>query len=81
MSVLREDTQLEGLGNDDSRRNPQRCRKPLSAVTDCEFNIARSGFAHELPLIAVGVVLISSIVLDPLIDSQFLEQLRVTSLQ
>src|SRR5215469_12406333 len=32
-------------------------------VTDSEFNIAQSGFAHEHPLIAIGVVLISSIVL------------------
>jgi len=32
-------------------------------VTDIEFNIAHSGFAHEHPLIAIGVVLISSIVL------------------
>ena len=32
-------------------------------VTDSEFNIAQSRFAHEHPLIAIGVVLISAIVL------------------
>jgi|SRR5215467_5905317 len=32
-------------------------------VTDSEFNIAQSGFAHEHPLIAIAVVLVSSIVL------------------
>jgi hypothetical protein len=32
-------------------------------VTDLEFNLAHSGFAHEHPEIAIGVVLISSIVL------------------
>jgi hypothetical protein len=32
-------------------------------VTDLEFNIKHSGFAHEHPLIAIAVVLISSIVL------------------
>ena len=33
-------------------------------VTDSEFNLEHSGFPHEHPLIAIGVVLISSIVLD-----------------
>lgn len=32
-------------------------------VTDLEFNIKHSGYAHEHPLIAIAVVLISSIVL------------------
>jgi len=32
-------------------------------VTDPEFNLEHSGVAHEHPLIAIGVVLISSIVL------------------
>jgi hypothetical protein len=32
-------------------------------VTDPEFNLKHSGFAHEHPLIAIGVVLISAIVL------------------
>ena len=32
-------------------------------VTDSEFNLAYSGFAHEHPQIAIGVVLISAIVL------------------
>lgn len=33
------------------------------ALTDLEFNLAHSGFAHEHPEIAIGVVLISSIIL------------------
>jgi hypothetical protein len=32
-------------------------------VTDPEFNLEHSGLAHEHPLIAIGVVLISSVVL------------------
>ena len=32
-------------------------------VTDHEFSIQNSGFAHEHPLIAIGVLLVSSIVL------------------
>jgi len=38
--------------------------KSYPDVTDLEFSIEHSGSAHEHPLIAIGVLLISSIVLE-----------------
>jgi hypothetical protein len=42
----------------------QALEKCYPDVTDLEFSIEHSGFAHEHPLIAIGVLLISSVVLE-----------------
>ena len=58
---------MTGMQIDGSMMTAKEIRNALENrypdVTDSEFNIAQSGFAHEYPLIAIGVVLISAIVL------------------
>jgi hypothetical protein len=45
-------------------------------VTDLEFSIKHSGFAHEHPLIAIGVLLISSIILKTTAPSKLAQFTR-----
>ena len=50
--------------------------KSYPNVTDLEFSIEHSGSAHEHPLIAIGVLLISSIVLETTAPAKLAEFTR-----
>ena len=50
--------------------------KSYPDVTDLEFSIEHSGSAHEHPLIAIGVLLISSIVLETTAPAKLAEFTR-----